>query len=167
MNKNVFGEVIYSEDDILEHLMSSSESSISGAITPVDISKALDILENPPSFKQPTPENITVEEYDSNNQKQWLMPQQYKDLDIAKYVLDKCKTDAELQRVGKELLLYYERNLFDLLKYLVYLTDVMRENKIIWGVGRGSSVASYVLYLIGVHKIDSIFYDLDIEEFLR
>jgi DNA polymerase III alpha subunit len=50
---------------------------------------------------------------------------------------------------------------------MCYLVDFMRENKIVWGVGRGSSVASYVLYLIGVHKIDSIQYDLDWTEFLR
>jgi DNA polymerase III alpha subunit len=54
-----------------------------------------------------------------------------------------------------------------LLFYLKYLVDAMRENKIVWGVGRGSSVASYVLYLIGVHRIDSIKYDLDIKEFLK
>ena len=35
------------------------------------------------------------------------------------------------------------------------------------GVGRGSSVASYILYLIGVHRIDSIKYNLDWKEFLR
>ena len=63
--------------------------------------------------------------------------------------------------------MFQERNLFDLLRYLKYLVDVMRENKIIWGVGRGSSVASYVLYLLGVHRIDSMFYDLDPAEFLR
>ena len=43
----------------------------------------------------------------------------------------------------------------------------MQENNLIWGVGRGSSVASYVLYKLGVHRIDSIFYDLDPGEFLR
>ncbi len=43
----------------------------------------------------------------------------------------------------------------------------MRENHVIWGVGRGSSVSSYVLYKLGIHRIDSIFYDLDVEEFLR
>jgi DNA polymerase III alpha subunit len=82
-------------------------------------------------------------------------------------VLNLCKTDAELQRVGQELLMYQERNLFDLLRYLKYLIDTMRENRIIWGVGRGSSLASYVLYLLGVHRIDSMLYDLDPAEFLR
>jgi len=64
-------------------------------------------------------------------------------------------------------MLYQERGLFDLLRYLKYLVDVMQENHIIWGVGRGSSVASYVLYLIGVHRINSLYYNLDIQEFLR
>ena len=73
----------------------------------------------------------------------------------------------ELQRAGEELLLYQERNLFNLLRYLKYLVDVMKKNHLIWGVGRGSSLASYVLYLLGVHRINSMYYDLDPREFLR
>jgi DNA polymerase III alpha subunit len=69
--------------------------------------------------------------------------------------------------VGQELLLYSERDLFPLLQYLKYLVDTLRANKIVWGVGRGSSVASYVLYLLGVHKINSIKYELEIDEFLK
>jgi DNA polymerase III alpha subunit len=88
-------------------------------------------------------------------------------MDIAQWLLDQCQTQEELQRVGKELLLYQERELFSLLKQLKYIVDTWRENNIVWGVGRGSSVASYILYLLGVHKINSIYYDLDIEEFLR
>jgi DNA polymerase III alpha subunit len=95
------------------------------------------------------------------------MPDEFKSVDIAAHVLSLCKTDAELQRVGEELLLFQERNLFDLLRYLHYLVNVMRDNNIIWGVGRGSSVASYVLYLLEVHRINSMFYDLDPREFLR
>ena len=110
---------------------------------------------------------VDVEQYHKQNQNNWHMPEKYKQLDIAEYLLKLCNTDAELQRVGTELLLYQERGMFDLLRFLVYIVDVMREQDIVWGVGRGSSVASYVLYLIGVHKIDSLYYDLDIAEFLR
>jgi len=95
------------------------------------------------------------------------MPDKYRQLDIAEHVLSLCATDAELQRCGHELMLYQERDLFDLLRYLTYLVDVMKQNHIIWGVGRGSSVASYVLYKLGVHRIDSLYYNLDIGEFLR
>ena len=110
---------------------------------------------------------VDVAQYHNNNQSNWHMPEKYKQLDIAKYLLDLCRTDAELQRVGQELLLYQERDMFDLLRFLCYIVDTMRDKDIVWGVGRGSSVASYVLYLIGVHKIDSLYYDLDIAEFLR
>ena len=72
-----------------------------------------------------------------------------------------------MDRVQSELVLFRQLNMIPLLKYIKYLVDTMRENKVVWGVGRGSSVASYVLYLIGVHKIDSIKYELDINEFLK
>ena len=111
--------------------------------------------------------NQTVEEFDQTLQNNWHMPQEYKNMDIAEYVLGLCREDHELQRVAQELLLYQERDLFDLLRYLKYLVDTLRQNNIVWGVGRGSSVASYVLFLIGVHKIDSLYYNLDIDEFLK
>jgi len=111
--------------------------------------------------------HVPVEEFDNAQQSNWYMPNEYKNLDIAQYILDQCKSDAELQRVGQELLLYQERNLFDLLRYLKYFVDTMRKNNVVWGLGRGSSVASFVLYLLGVHKINSLYYDLPIEEFLK
>ena len=111
--------------------------------------------------------DINPIEYHKLNQDKWRMPDEYANLDIAGYLLELTTTQAELQRVGEELLLYHDRNMFNLLRFLVYMVDTMRENDIVWGVGRGSSVASYVLYLIGIHKIDSLYYDLDIMEFLR
>ena len=111
--------------------------------------------------------DMSVEEFDRVLQSNWRMPVEYKELDIAAYVLGLCQQEHELQRVGQELLLYQERNLFDLLRYLKYLVDTLRRNNIVWGVGRGSSVASYVLFLLGVHKIDSLYYNLDIVEFLK
>jgi DNA polymerase III alpha subunit len=115
----------------------------------------------------PYPPDYDIDSFHQSKQSAWNMPNEYKELDIAKWVLDLCETQEELQRVGKELLLYQERNLFDLLRQLKYVIDTWRSNNIVWGVGRGSSVASYVLYLLGVHKVNSIYYDLDIEEFLR
>ena len=108
-----------------------------------------------------------VEEFHENQQAHWHMPDEYHNMDIAKWLLDQCDSQAELQRVGEELLLYQERNLFDLLRYLKYMVDTFRKNGIVWGLGRGSSVASFVLYLIGVHKINSMYYDLNINEFLK
>jgi DNA polymerase III alpha subunit len=66
-----------------------------------------------------------------------------------------------------ELSEFEQRDLLDLLKFLMYLVQTMRTNNIVYGVGRGSSVASYVLYLIGIHRIDSFKYNMDIKEFLK
>jgi DNA polymerase III alpha subunit len=137
------------------------EDSIEYNRSVAELHAELDLLDSYHSISQ------TVEEFDRVLQRNWRMPKEYKDLDIAAYVLELCKEDYELQRVGEELILYQERNLFDLLRYLKYLIDTLRKNNIVWGVGRGSSVASYVLFLIGVHKIDSLYYNLNIDEFLK
>jgi len=136
----------------------------------VDLETAAMILERVPTFvkyNELSMRAFSVEDFDHRNQGQWLMPDEYKNLDIAEYVLGLCESEAALQRVGEELLLYQARDLFDLLRYLKFLIDVMAKNNLIWGVGRGSSVASYVLYLLKVHRIDSLHYNLDIAEFLR
>jgi DNA polymerase III alpha subunit len=113
------------------------------------------------------PTDYSIEIFHQTKQSSWNMPDEYKQLDIAQWLLDQCTKDEELQRVGTELLLYQERDLFPLLRQLKYVVDVWRKNNVVWGVGRGSSVASYILYLIGVHQINSLYYDLDIAEFLR
>ena len=120
-----------------------------------------------PKLNQYVSIDLDVDQFDQQCQANWLMPNEYRNLDIAQWVLDQCKTPVELQRVGAELILFQEKNLFSLLCYLKYLVDTMRKNNIVWGVGRGSSVASYVLYLIGIHKINSLYYDLPIDEFLK
>jgi hypothetical protein len=120
-----------------------------------------------PSLKGYVSLSDSVEWFDERFQAKWRMPDEYKDLDIAAYVLGLCKEDYELQRVGEELLLFQERNAFDLLRYMKYLVDTLRKNNVVWGVGRGSSVASYVLFLLGVHKINSLYYELSIDEFLK
>jgi DNA polymerase III alpha subunit len=133
----------------------------------VNLETASAYLEQIPELVEYAFTDMTVEEFDAMKQHSWHMPDEYKQLDIAEYILSLCDSDAKLQRCGEELLLFQERNLFDLLRYLKYLVDTLQSNNMIWGVGRGSSVASYVLYLLGVHRIDSMFYDLDPSEFLR
>ena len=98
---------------------------------------------------------------------EWFMPDEYKTLDIHSWLLLKCKTNEQTARVKHELELFEEHNMLDVLRFMKYLVDTLRSNQIVWGVGRGSSVASYVLFLIGVHKIDSIQYELPIDEFFK
>lgn len=105
--------------------------------------------------------------FHATNQQCWLMPEEYQNMDIAQWVLDQCQDQNQLQRAGQELLEYQTRDLMGMLCYLKYLTDTARSNNIVLGVGRGSSVASFVLYLIGVHRIDSLYHNLDFNEFMR
>ena len=109
----------------------------------------------------------SVELFDESNQCDWFMPPQNMEFPIVEWLYAQCNTESQKSRVDEELTLFIQHGMFDLLFYLKYLVDTMRENKIVWGVGRGSSVASYVLFLLGVHKIDSIKYNLDIKEFLK
>ena len=112
--------------------------------------------------------DLTVEEWHKQNQSNWFMPDEYKNFDIAAWILEQCNgNEVELQRCGQELLEYAARDLLPLLQYLKYLVDTMRTNNIVWGVGRGSSTASFVLYKIGVHRINSIEYQLPLEEFFK
>ena len=114
------------------------------------------------------PLDVDQKSFDDVCQSEWFMPEEYKTLNVYDYVMNKAGDDlAELERVEEELAQFKVRGMDNLLRYMVYLVDYMRENGIVWGVGRGSSVASYVLYLIGVHRINSIQYDLDWREFLR
>lgn len=114
------------------------------------------------------PLDVDQKTFDNVCQSEWFMPDEYKELDVVAHLYSLCKGDDErFHRVNEELAEFQRREMFDLLRYMIYLVDFMRENNIVWGVGRGSSVASYVLYLIGVHRIDSIKYNLDWREFLR
>ena len=97
----------------------------------------------------------------------WNMPDEYKHMDIFSFLTDRCSTQQELDRVNTEFKEFEQRGMIPVLKFLVYMVDICEENDVVLGVGRGSSVASYVLYLIGTHHIDSIKYNLDIKEFLK
>ena len=171
MKQDNVGQLIFNEDDVCDLLMQGRDlRSLKGMLVDqsVDLERAAMAMEHVPEFLKYAQEYPDIiEAYDEAMQSHWHMPQEYLDMDIAEYVLGLCSTQEQLQRCGEELLLYQERNLFNLLRFLKYLVDVMKQNRIIWGVGRGSSVASYVLYLLGVHRIDSMFYDLNPREFLR
>ena len=114
--------------------------------------------------------DVDIDTYHNQQQNKWFMPDHYKTLDIAEEIAKRLPTDAsqeQLDRISNELELYKARNLYPVLRVLIDIIDTMRKHDIVWGVGRGSSVASYVLYLLGIHKVDSLKYNLDIKEFLK
>lgn len=168
MQTDHLGRQIFTEQDLISLYLLDPQRTISRAFTTTHIHIDEDLeLVSPPKLTQIAKNVIPMSVYDKQNQDNWFMPKEYLELDIASHVLDLCKTDAELQRAGHELIMYQERDLFPLLRYLKYLVDTMRQAKQVWGVGRGSSVSSYVLYLLGVHRINSMYYDLEISDFLK
>jgi DNA polymerase III alpha subunit len=171
MIQNKVSEMIFSESDICDLVMQGHDiADLKNMIVDdsVDLKKATLVLEYVPEFlSQSYTDEQTIEQFHRSCQQRWHIPTEYQQMDIAKYILELCENESELQRCGHELMLYQERDLFDLLRYLKYLVDVMTANHVIWGVGRGSSVASYVLYKLKIHRIDSLYYNLSPEEFLR
>ena len=168
MRTDIYGQQIYNEMELCLLYLQDPNRTIKRALVENDIKfdEVLE-LENAPELIQYNKLDMTIEQFDNQMQSNWLMPEQYKTMDIAQYILNQCQGEAELQRAGEELLLFQERDMFVLLRYLKYLVDTMRENNIVWGVGRGSSVASFVLFLLGIHRINSLYYDLSIDEFLK
>lgn len=168
MKSDNYDRQILTESDICELYLTDPERILKNVLIESDIlfNDSLE-LKSIPELKKYQESTLSVTEFDKNLQSNWYMPEEYINLDIAKWVLDQCKEDYELQRVGEELIKFQEYQLFPLLCYCKYLVDTMRKNNVVWGVGRGSSVSSYVLYLIGIHRINSCYYDLSIDEFLK
>jgi DNA polymerase III alpha subunit len=173
MNSNIYGEVILSIDDAIHALYSGRIQDLSSVLIENDpripqfnqaVKNNLDDFGIITPYRDP---GISVQEYDQNLQKNWFIPEEYKDFDIVNWLFDQCTSQEQRDRVAEEIELFVQLNMYDMLVYLKYLVDIMRSNNVVWGVGRGSSVASYCLYLLGVHKIDSIRYELDIKEFLK
>lgn len=173
MRSTNFGEIVLNTNDAFEALYSGKIKNLEKIL--------FDDSEDLKKFNTAAKENfddfpkltIFKEEpfvdkkfFDESNQCDWFMPKDYCP-DLVDRLYSLCETQQQRDRVDLELTLFIQHGMMDLLFYLKYLVDTMREHNIVWGVGRGSSVASYVLYLIGVHKVDSIKYDLDIHEFLK
>ena len=172
VEKNNIGQSLVNEHNILELIYQNKFNNISNCIIPNElIEKYNGIVSKNKDSLQQLHSNIdtTIDQdlFDQNNRLDWFMPNEYKHLDIEDLVLGLCKTPTETERVQEEMILYKSHAMMDVLQFLKYMVDTLRKNNIVWGVGRGSSVASYVLYLLGVHKVDSIKYNLDPTEFLR
>lgn len=126
------------------------------------------LIKNHVSFLTEIPSNnISIDDIYSESANQWIFPKIYQELNVKTWLMNKCKTSEEKNRVEEEFAMYESRGLVMLLRLFIFLIDYMRKNKFVWGVGRGSAVSSYCLYLIGVHRVHSLKYGLDIKEFLK
>jgi len=166
---NDHGDVIFSEEDVIELLYTDPD---------FDISKLYfnDIEKYSESLKElgidlpvinTVPKRPNPEIFDKENCDNWHMPEKYYQINVLQWLLEKCQNNEEKLRVQMEYDLFEKKQFIRVLQFLIYFVDTLRANNMVWGVGRGSSVASFCLFLIGVHKINPMLYNLDITEFLR
>jgi len=166
---NDHGDVIFSEEDAIDLIYKNPEFDISKLYFH-DIEKYSDSLKQlglDLPVIQTAPKRIKPTEFDKVNCEKWHMPDKYYQINVLQWLLDRCQNDEEKMRVQMEYDLFEKKDFRRVLQFLIYFIDTLRANNIVWGVGRGSSVASFCLFLIGVHKINPLLYNLDITEFLR
>lgn len=111
----------------------------------------------------------------------WRLPKKYQDLDLNQYVIDRfverseelgfTADDSDVlvaeARIQAELAEIQRRGMVEFMKTVIYVLDTFRQNNVVWGVGRGSSCASYVLFIIGLHVVDSLKLQVPMEEFFH
>lgn len=169
MHLDKFNNPIFNETDVFD-ILYQGNTSVIPSLT-VEINPNLINLETTAGFRfnHYSPfQHLSIEEIDKLNQAKWNMPSNYKNFNIEQWVRDQCiPGDPYYTRVEEELREFHNQHLIDLLRWCKYFVDTCNEHNIVWGVGRGSSVSSYVLFLIGIHRIDSVKYNLNWHDFLR
>lgn len=164
------GDSVVSEKEIAELL--ASGLSVDGLF----VEEVSNEVKKYNSFVTPD-QQIKVKKDVRELQFDWNLPDEYSNLDPIRYVVEKFNekrgdfSPEEFQRrknrIITELSLYEKLQLVPILRVLIFIINTLTDKKQVWGVGRGSSVSSYVLYIIGVHDVDSYKYDLSITDFLR
>jgi DNA polymerase III alpha subunit len=169
MRLDKFGNPIFNSQDIFKFLYQGKLTNLKDLT--VDYTEDIGQLEETAGFTfqkfNDQLDQIDIQDFDQALQSDWFMPPKYKEFDVKVWCLTRCTTKEQINRVNAEMDVYEERNMTPLLQWTKHFVDTCNENNIVWGVGRGSSVASFVLFLLGVHQVDSVKYNLDWQEFLR
>jgi DNA polymerase III alpha subunit len=147
------------EQEIIKGIIKNGLEVLENSVADNDVVNQYQTIISKERLDYPSPKK----EINSDN---WFMPDEYKNMDIEGYLVDQCPKE-NYSRLITELQEYRQRDLLSLLRQIKYVVDTLRQNNIVWGVGRGSSVASYVLFLVGIHRVDSVKYNLPIEEFFK
>lgn len=171
MKTNIYGQAILSGDDLRELLLQGKNIGHLNVIKNDEIALyeqfQTELVKHKTIFLDAPAETQTFDDFHMDRADEWIFPLEYQQIDVLAWLLDKCTTQAAIDRVNEEFAMYEARDLIMLLRLFIFLVDYMRNKKFIWGVGRGSSVSSYILYLIGVHRVDSLKYGFDIKDYLK
>ncbi len=106
----------------------------------------------------------------------WQLPEEYQKIDLFDYFSQKFERNCPhsytiddqqkaIDRIGDELAEVEQRGMVEFMRTVIYIIDELRRNNIVWGVGRGSSCASYLLFLVGLHVVDCVIMNVDPQEF--
>ena len=173
MNVNEYGQVFFNTSETIEHLYGGNDIS-NFVDSQHEINKHNEFAKHFEIDDIVSPVKPTKNAIDFHNEQAdaWNMPDSYQTLDVEQFLAQRLQSleltnEKYINTLSAELEEFAERKMIKLLKFLIYLMDTCKQNNIVTGVGRGSSVASLVLYLIGVHYIDPIKYNLNYKEFLR
>lgn len=161
-----YGNVLYFSDSLLELLyMGINSKNILFSEKDKDV-----LLYN----KYSVDEKYELPKYIESNLKRkekWFYPDEYEQINLLDYfnnILNQKGWSEERQkRIIEEIKLYEKKDLIKFLRFCIYLSDVIKNNDIITGTGRGSSCASFLLFLLEIHLVDSVKYNIDINEFLK
>lgn len=113
------------------------------------------------TFSGPAPETF-----------EWTIPKKYLELNITELCIDalaekRLDDDEYIERLSWELNKMEEKNMHQFVRCLLYVIHQFEEKDVLWGVGRGSSCASLIMYLLGINKVDPVKYGIPAEEFFK
>ena len=152
---NDHGDVIFTEQEAIDLLYTNPEFDVSKLYfndTKQYQSALKELGIDLPTIKT-APQRESISEFDKKNIDNWHMPDKYYQINVLEWLLDKCQTDEEKMRVQTEYDMFEKKGFIKVLQFLIYFIDTLRENNIVWGVGRGSSAVSYTHLTLPTKRI--------------
>lgn len=176
---NEYGQVTFDTNEIINKLYTQEWQTVTGFVESLDeIAKwnqNCQQFELVPVESQQTPQQ-DPQSYHSELSYQWKMPIEFLKFDPMVFFSQELVNRSLNQQEYLDYLvgeiktwdnIMTHESAVNLWKFLHYLIKTCEIKDIVTGVGRGSSVSSLVLYLLGVHHVDPVKYKLDYKEFLR
>jgi DNA polymerase-3 subunit alpha len=105
----------------------------------------------------------------------YRIPVEYLNINLREFTLAKYRallsgepeSQIALDRINTELEEINKRGIENLFKTIIYVVDRFKESGTVFGVGRGSSCACFILYLLGLNLVNPLKYDIPIDEFFH
>ena len=167
MNIDNAGQCIYSQSEVFNLIMQGIDIDDIYVEKDAELNDLLKSYESSDFKRYMVINDNELNSFHKLNQMDWKMPKEYFDdvYDIKETIRAKIwyGNPQYHTRIDKELEAFEHYGLLDLLKYMRYMCDTLRDRGVVWGVGRGSSVASLCLYVLGVHSVDPVKYGIDFE----